>query len=461
MLFTSQQFALFFAVFLPLYLFARGAVRTWLIIVASAVFYGAWDPGYAFMPFLLIAVGYAGSLWTMRAEGEAAKHRLWVTLAVLCLPLILVKYLPFLNNSFCSLAGCDLLPKNVLPLGISFITFTLIAYIVDVRDGRYRASDGFPGVLGLVLFFPHLIAGPILRPAELIPQIVRGSSLLRRMRLLFPLGMILFAVGFAKKTVFADAVSVSVDKVYAMAPEALSGADALAAIYGFATQIYCDFSGYTDMALGIALMLGVRLPENFRSPYSACSPGEFWRRWHMTLSRWLRDYVYIRLGGNRCRPARRTLNVFATMALGGMWHGASWTFLIWGLYHAVGITAGGGLERFAARNRLAKAIAIVLTFHFVIFGWVLFRAASLEQALGVVRALGRWPSGLDGLTAYAGTFGLSLLILAVHRIDSLASLRRWTRRVPHAAPAGLAIVIILLAVLLSTATSAKFIYFDF
>lgn len=461
MLFTSALFAVFFAVFLPLYVLARANVRTWLIIISSAVFYGAWDVRFAWLPFVLIGIGYAGSRWMASRPKAGDKIALVTTLSALCLPLIAIKYFPFINNAVCSIAGCAELSKNAIPLGISFVTFTLIAYVIDLRDGRYRDTSGLPGVLGLVMFFPHLIAGPILRPSELIPQIVRFSSLSRRMLALFPLGMILFAVGFAKKTVFADGVAQQVDKIYALPAEAISGADSVAAIYGFAVQIYCDFSGYTDMALGIALMLGIRLPENFRAPYLATSPQDFWRRWHMTLSRWLRDYVYIRLGGNRCRPTRRIVNVFATMALGGMWHGANWTFLAWGLYHAVGITSSGPLEQLASRGRIARIVAIAATFHFVIIGWVLFRATSLEHFGVLIGALGHWPSGLGGLSAYGSMLGLSALVLAIHRFDVLASLRRWVKRVPRLVPPVIAVITIGLAVLLSTSTPAKFIYFDF
>src|SRR6185437_9531767 len=207
----------------------------------------------------------------------------------------------------------------MLPLGISFVTFTLTAYVVDVYRGRFRVERNLVKMRGYVLFFPHLIAGPILRPHELLPQL---GHLRRALGARFTLGVALFAIGLVKKVIFADTISVLVDHVYHESG-VVSGWEYLLAVHGFSMQIYCDFSGYTDMAIGLAYILRIRLPTNFRRPYISSSIVEFWRRWHITLSFWLRDYLYIPLGGNRQGRSRQMLNLLITMVLGGLWHGAA------------------------------------------------------------------------------------------------------------------------------------------
>jgi alginate O-acetyltransferase complex protein AlgI len=219
-----------------------------------------------------------------------------------------------------------------LPLGVSLVTFTLTAYIVDIYRGIFPPGAKLSHVLAYVLFFPHLIAGPILRPAELLPQLARPGPLRRTW--LLP-GIAIFTLGLVKKLVFADPVSEVVDAIY-HSDAVPSAPEALMALYGFSLQIYCDFSGYTDMAIGIALLLGVKLPENFGQPYCAVSLVDFWRRWHITLSYWLRDYLFIPLGGSHHGLTRQIVNVMITMALGGLWHGANWTFVFWGVLHGSG-----------------------------------------------------------------------------------------------------------------------------
>lgn len=461
MIFSSPQFFFFFILFYAAFLFLKGYGRVWLIILGSAGFYSFWNPAMAYLPFLLIFVAYGGGRLS-ESLGMRGRVPTLLILASLCLPLLYFKYYPFINNTVCDIAGCPFLPGRTIPLGISFITFTLIAYVIDLHEGRYRPTTGLSGILGLTLFFPHLIAGPILRPGELIPQILRRAVSRRRLACLFPFGLSLFAIGFSKKQVIADPLAVMVDRIYSTPMEGLNGLAALMGMLGFTFQIYCDFSGYTDMALGCALILGIRLPTNFRSPYLSSSPRDFWRRWHITLSRWLRDYVYIRLGGNRCSTTRRNINVLATMALGGMWHGANWTFLIWGVYHGLGIVCSPAWDRLARSSFAGRAASIALTFIFVTIGWVFFRATSLSQALSFFGALKNlFSAPMQDLEHYAYPISLMIATLAVHRWDYIGAVRAIVARRNKVTVIVTALAAIMMAWLLSPNQTAKFIYFDF
>ena len=325
MLFSSAAFLFFFAGYLTLHWLLPLRFRLPLIIAGSAIFYGYWNPYYLWLPFAMTLLAYYGALW-MDSNGEpgAKRRRLAIVTVLLLAPLVIVKYTNFIYSEVVGpVAGFSGSVANwALPLGISFITFTLIAYVVDVYRGHFPVERNLKMLTGLVLFFPHLIAGPILRPAELLPQL-RNQARLRRMRAVMAFGVTLFSVGLVKKVVFADTVSETVERVFSPDASGLSRLDYLVGIYGFALQIYCDFSGYTDMALGSALLLGVKLPRNFSRPYLATSLIEFWTRWHITLSKWLRDYLYIPLGGNRLGYLRQWMNLLVTMGLGGLWHGAN------------------------------------------------------------------------------------------------------------------------------------------
>jgi alginate O-acetyltransferase complex protein AlgI len=276
------------------------------------------------------------------------------------------------------------LASIVLPIGISFFTFQAISYVVDVYRGETRAAP-LIDVAILQAFFPHIVAGPIVRANELLPQLRTPRD--PRAVLAGP-GILMIVGGLVKKTVIADELARRiVDPVYSD-PGAHSGGEVLLAFYGFAAQIYCDFSGYTDMAIGLALLLGYQLPQNFNGPYLALSLRDFWRRWHMTLSRWLRDYLYIPLGGSRKGRAKTYRNLMITMLLGGLWHGASWTFALWGGIHGTALSA----ERFARERfpgfRLPVWAAWLVTFHVVCVAWVFFRAPDLQTAFGVLGGLG-------------------------------------------------------------------------
>jgi alginate O-acetyltransferase complex protein AlgI len=313
------------------------------------------------------------------------------------------------------------------------------------------------------MFFPHLIAGPVVLPRQLLGQLDRPRAALP----VNYLGAVfLFSLGLVKKLVFADQVAGFVNPVFKDPALGWTCLDYWLAVYGFALQIYCDFSGYSDMAIGLGLLLGVKLPTNFDRPYCSQSIVEFWQRWHITLSNWLRDYLYIPLGGNRHGMAKQVRNVLITMALGGLWHGANWTFLLWGAFHGA-IIALTHLGRWLGVFRLTKAvpgwIKLLATFHLVTFGWILFRARSLADACLVVKGLFLpLPSDWRGfLNAHAFPLVLLGLFALSHRWDNALRIRVFARKAPAELVWALVCVAWLLALLISAGNSAEFIYFDF
>ena len=465
MLFSSPIFFLFFAAYFLVHFAVPKRFRIYLIIAGSTVFYAWWKPEYVWLPYLVMSIAYGGTLLMDAArDSKIRKRRVICTIVILFLPLLFFKYTNFIYRDVIGpFAGWhDELLKLPLPLGISFITFTLTAYVVDVFKKKFDVRRDVQTVLGYVLFFPHLIAGPILRPDELIPQLERPRAATLR-RAVAPLAI--FTLGLVKKLVFADQISHLVDGVYAQAGTPSAPATLLA-IYGFSVQIYCDFSGYTDMAIGLALLLGVRLPNNFRQPYAAKSIIEFWRRWHITLSYWLRDYLYIPLGGSRSGRLRQLQNVFVTMVLGGLWHGANWTFVIWGLVHGTGVAAAHVLTRNslgAWALRAPKWLSVLATFHFVALAWVFFRAESLSKALSILAApfTAGWTDTGPLLAANALPVLLIVLFFCMHPFDDY---RRLKAAVRYVRPEIVWPVIALgwiVAITVSQGSSAKFIYFDF
>ena len=464
MLFSSPVFFLFFVVYFAAHQAVPARFRNYLIICGGTIFYSWWRLEYTWLPLFLTAVAFWGVVWMERAATPSArKRRAMAAIVVLFLPLVFYKYTDFVYRDVIGpFAGWQGGLLNVpLPLGVSFITFTLCAYIVDIYKRKFSETHSGRTVLAYVLFFPHLIAGPILRPYELIPQLEHPRRQLLK-RLALPLG--LFTLGLVKKLVFADQIAPVVDALYAH-PESLNGPSALVAFYGFAVQIYCDFSGYTDMALGLALMLGVRLPNNFFRPYAADSIVDFWRRWHVTLSFWLRDYLYIPLGGSRHGRLREARNIIVTMALGGLWHGASWTFVIWGLLHGVCVTIVHAMQRLAVgARRLPQWAGVLLTFHFVTIAWVFFRAPSVRAAVGVLHAAmfaGGWATASSVLAPNAFVLSLILVFFLLHRFDDHRRVKAVFRSVRPEILWPIMIGLWVLAITVSQGSSAKFIYFDF
>jgi alginate O-acetyltransferase complex protein AlgI len=466
MLFSSPAFVLFFAAYYMLHRLVPVRHRLALIVVGSSVFYAYWNPYYLWIPLAFVLIAFHGTIWMAEAPEASRRRRLAALIALILMPLLAIKYSAFVYNNLFGLVfgSTPWIAPWPLPLGISFITFTLIAYVVDVYQGRYAVERSARMLAGLVLFFPHLIAGPILRPAELLPQLHHAQPGRAPQSYL---GIAIFTFGLVKKVVFADSFGEVVERVFApRSGAALSAADYLLAIYGFSLQIYCDFSGYTDMAIGAALVLGVKLPENFQRPYAAVSITEFWRRWHITLSRWLRDYIYIPLGGNRNGYARQMLNLLLTMAIGGLWHGANWTFVLWGVAHGAGLAFVRTLHRFRLLqhlSRIPRPLAILVTFHFVTALWILFRAPDLATAWRVAAGPFAAPWTQPAVFAAQNAFPLMLLgaFLLLHPWDSHPTMQGLVQRLPVAVSLPVLVVLWMLAVAVSHGSSAKFIYFDF
>ena len=425
MIFNTPLFFVFFLTFLFFYglVLSKHAPRVYLIVVSSLVFYGAWN--YKFIPLLVgsAIADYFIAQAIAAADDQGAKKR-WLTLSVaINLGILgLFKYADFVLLSVADFLGAfgvetDLPTLGfILPVGISFYTFQSLSYTIDVYRGDMEPRRGLAEFVAALSFFPQLVAGPILRARQILPQMHQLPT---------PTwtdakhGFLLITTGILKKTT-ADLLA---------APAALafdtSGSVSLieswTGVLAFAAQIYGDFSGYTDMAIGIALLLGFKIPLNFRVPYFAVSPVDFWRRWHISLSTWLRDYLYISLGGNR--TGKRWRNVMVTMLLGGLWHGAAWTFVIWGAFHGVLIAATHGLAKVKALAafqstetslpiRLAKW---ALTFYLVLIGWVFFRAQSLESALTLLSDL----HGFGGTLPEAAAAAPIILLLTVVTLFAL------------------------------------------
>jgi D-alanyl-lipoteichoic acid acyltransferase DltB (MBOAT superfamily) len=367
----------------------RHAAAAWLAI-CSLFFYGWWDARYLALLSGSIGFNFLFGRALVLHAGTARGKRL-LTLAVTANLAVLgyYKYADFFIETTSALAGAGWPPlRVVLPLGISFFTFTQIAFLVDAYRGlasEYR----FVNYALFVTYFPHLVAGPVLHHKEMMPQFSDPGSY-RPRRLNFEVGITIFIIGLAKKVLIADNLATYSSPVFAAA-EPLSFLPAWGGVLAYGFQLYFDFSGYSDMAIGLSRLFGVRLPLNFHSPYKAANIIEFWRRWHMTLSRFLRDYLYFPLGGNRKGAMRRHVNLITTMLLGGLWHGAGWNFVIWGGLHGFYLTVNHAWQTMRPNThndgRISRAAGIGLTFLAVTVAWVFFRAPDLSTAIRILEAM--------------------------------------------------------------------------
>ena len=389
MLFNSYEFLF---VFLPitllgLYTLSAMGQPAWAVgwtALASLVFYSFWNIAFLWVLGASIALNYALGLALLAMHPPLArKALLTLGLATNLGLLTAYKYSGFAVSIVNDATGASYpLPHMVLPIGISFFTFTQIAFLVDAHRRRVERYPFVKYVL-FVAFFPHLVAGPILRHYAVIPQL-ESSRFGRPSARMAYAGLVFFCCGLFKKVLIADTLAPSVNALYAAA-HALAMAEAWLAGLLYTLQLYFDFSGYSDMALGLALLLNVRIPLNFNSPYKSANAIEFWRRWHISLSSFLRDYLYIPLGGNRKGAARQLINIFITMLLCGLWHGAGWTFVAWGGYHGLLLIANHLWRR--TGMRLPRVLGWAITFTAVLFGWVLFRAATLHDAVAIFASM--------------------------------------------------------------------------
>ena len=405
MVFNSYAFALFFATLFPVYwLLARWPrLQNVLLLAAAYYFYSRWNARFLSLLIISTVMDYACGLWVARVEDPRRRRAVVALSMALNLGMLgYFKYYNFFAESLqAALAGAGFsIPLShleiVLPIGISFYTFQSMSYVIDVYRREIPPTRNLVQFATFVSFFPHLVAGPIMRPTTLLPQVASR----RRFDLQqFYDGAYLIFWGLLKKVVVADNLAVVVKALFGRW-ETLDGGLALLAIYAFAFQIYGDFSGYTDIARGVSKCLGFELSINFNLPYFATSPKDFWNRWHISLSKWLRDYVYISLGGNRGGTFRTYRNLMLTMILGGLWHGAAWTFVIWGFYQGLLLVlhraAEPWLKRVEPTDSIERAcwtgLRIVVTFHLVCIGWLIFRAGSVEQVLGMLSAIVHRPA---------------------------------------------------------------------
>lgn len=460
MLFTSLQWFVFLLGFFVVYHGLPRTLRRWSMLVASLIFYATWSAPHLFLIGGQLLVDWTCGYLLGRTEDERKRKQIVaasvvINLGVLCL----FKYYDLFGDTLRAIGVPVPILHLTLPLAISFYTFESMSYTIDVYR-RQLAPVKSPVHLALfITWFPHLIAGPIIRPSEFVPQLDATSSVNAQR---FFSGLNLMAIGYTKKLLGADWLARSVEPIFAH-PTHYTALELLVGVYAYAFQIYLDFSAYTDIARGASRWFGIELPENFDDPYLSTSLTDFWRRWHMTLSHWLRDYLYISLGGNRGSAVRTYLNLMLTMLLGGLWHGASWTFLVWGGLHGLWLA----LERAAGVKGPSRATGWRLwaqriwTFHLVCLAWVLFRAASFQQAVEVLRgiAIGSWR-----LVPERALLTLGPLVLIAGYVI-LAPLRRHATWVPETTRQRLGYLLagsllILLLTVFGASTSA-FIYFQF
>jgi alginate O-acetyltransferase complex protein AlgI len=461
MLFNSGIFLQFFAAFLLLYWLARNNLRARnvLILLASYLFYGWWD--YRFLALLvfssvldfLVGLGIA-------KQTDPRRRKLWLACSIVANLTILgfFKYFDFFVLSFQAVMnrlGVHVSPHTlgiILPVGISFYTFQAMSYTIDVYRKEIPATRNLINFLAYVAFFPQLVAGPIERARHLLPQFERSLTITRAM---LEEGVWLMCWGMFKKVFIADNLDPLVSMVFRSG--AYSAVTVVLATIAFAVQIYCDFSGYSDIARGTARVLGFDLMVNFNLPYAAASIREFWRRWHISLSTWLRDYPYISLGGNRAGAARTYVNLWITMVLGGLWHGAAWNFVLWGMWHGFGLM----INRAFGENSRRSFLSWIGTLCFVLYGWLLFRARSMEEIIGMTRALANFsaPAWINSYVINLVVFTLPLIVVELWQFrsgDVLAPLRLrpWPRALLQGA-------LLLGIILYWERNQAPFIYFQF
>lgn len=476
LIFSSGLFLFLFAAFLLVYNSLRSAptARILYVVLFSLYFYYK-SSGIYFLLLLFAATSdFLIALALFHTERKFFR-RFWVVLSVAVNLGMLgyFKYTNFLIDIANDLFGAGFLQFRdiFLPVGISFFVFQSMSYTIDIYRRQLRPLTNWLDYLFYLSFFPQLVAGPIVRARDFIPQIRRRPVVTRTM---FGMGVFLILTGLFKKAVVSDYISLNfVDRIFDE-PLLYTGFECLMGIYGYALQIYCDFSGYSDMAIGIALLLGFRFPKNFDAPYKSATITEFWRRWHISLSSWLRDYVYISLGGNRKGRIRTYFNLLFTMLLGGLWHGAAFRFILWGALHGVALALHKmwlAVVPWAKvtgdrMNWFSRIIGIVFTFNLVCFGWLIFRAESMQTvSLMLHQIVFDFQAALipQVLTGYAGVFALLmagyLLHLMPERLD--AFMQRMVTAAPMVLQVVMAAALIWCVMQIKSSDIQPFIYFQF
>lgn len=477
MLFNSLAFMLFLPIVFIHYWILPHRFRWTLLLVSSYYFYMSWNPKYVVLILFTTIVSFTAGIMMEKHQNSKYKKIILIIAALLCLGvLFFFKYFNFVSESISALLGNFAIKLNpitislFLPVGISFYTFQTLSYVIDVYNGKIKAEHHFGYYATFVAFFPQLVAGPIERTDNLLPQI-KEKKFFNYNQATYGLKLMMW--GFFKKLCIADSIAVFVDSVYTSL-ESNTGFPMLFAVLGFSVQIYCDFSGYSDIAIGTAKLLGINLMTNFKSPYFSSSIREFWSRWHISLSTYFRDYVYIPLGGNRQGKIRHNINLMITFLISGLWHGANWTFVIWGGIHGIAqIVENTFIKRqrdIKNNNIIWKTISIIVVYVFCTLAWVFFRADNITDAVFVLVHIFDGLSGGKhyfnnsiGLNYYHGVkLGILITILVIYDYLSLKfdvidmiskqkSLFRWT----------IYILLVMLVFLFATVNSNSFIYFQF
>ncbi len=418
MLFPTLNFGLFFLVvfFVSWFLHRKPDGRKLFLLLASYFFYGFWDWR---LVFLLTASAFLNFMAGRLIENLPIRRKfiLFVAITLNLGILGFFKYYGFFLESLAELLYTLGIERDlpfleiILPVGISFFTFQGISYIVDVYRGKVQGNYSLLDVMLYISFFPQLVAGPIVRAADFMPQLQAKPA---PNHLLASMGLLLILWGLFKKAILANYLSVYlVDPVF-FDPTRYGTLDLILACYGYAVQIYCDFSAYSDIAIGVAALLGYHFPKNFDQPYRADSLRDFWHRWHISLSTWLRDYLYIPLGGNQHGTFKTYRNLFITMLLGGLWHGAAWNFMLWGTFHGIGLMVERFMSGFRNRQKstLHRYLMIFCVFHFICFTWIFFRAEDFELAISFLTAFGNWDIPATLVTPFIVT--MIILGISIH-----------------------------------------------
>lgn len=465
MSFISTEFAvLLISVLLCVILVRNATGRKWILLVASCAFYAYWDWRFLGLLIFVTVMDYFISVWLARSDSARVRKTMLVASVTINLLILgFFKYFNFFTLSFNALLarfGLHLPELQIiLPIGISFYTFETLSYVVDVYRGHTRTARSLLDYSVFVTFFPRLVAGPIMRASHFLPQLERGIQFSREN---FIRGVQLFGQGLVKKMVVADTIAMMTDQVYAI-PWMFSSGTVWLGVLAFGIQIYFDFSGYSDMATGVARLFGFELPVNFNLPFTSRNLTEFWQRWHISLSSWLRDYLYISLGGNRKGKARTFFNMFLTMLLGGLWHGASWNFVLWGGAHGVALASDRALDRqdLSAEWNLARDWwKGLLVFIWIGVACVLFRSPSLSVALEVSKKmLFIDPSGVNWYFFPALFYTFIVLVGGFLLRASKIELAAFDLKQPYALP--LIAAQFLFAFLFAAGGTSPFIYFQF
>lgn len=474
LIFNSGFFLFLFAGFLIIYILLHKTHRPKLIFVTLFSLYFYYKSSGIYFLLLISTTVIDYNLARILAKAVIP----WKRSAILALSLIAnlgllgyFKYTNFLHEIFSNLAGVEFHPFDIfLPVGISFFTFQSLSYTIDVYRKKLEPVDHLLDYAFFISFFPQLVAGPIVRAADFLPQLSKPTIVTKQM---LGRGVFLICTGLFKKAVISNYISLNfVDRIFD-APALYTGLENLFGVYGYALQIYCDFSGYSDMAIGIALLLGFHFNLNFDSPYQSKNITEFWRRWHMSLSSWLRDYLYISLGGNRKGKIRTYINLFLTMLLGGLWHGAAFRFILWGALHGLAL----GVHKFIlsfkwppVRNSFLKTsgtiLSVIFTFHFVCFCWIFFRAQDMHTAGLVINQITtHFSPGIfaDFVIGYKGVIFLMVLGYILHFIPTSVEQRAetWVTNLSLAGKFAILFITILLVIQTKSAGIQPFIYFQF